>query len=57
MMQTRMFIVVYVDNSIFLSKNDDLMNTKKLLSNKFQMLDLRSFHLICLGMDTKWITR
>ncbi len=54
-MQTKMFIVVYVDNSIFLSNNDDLMkNTKKLLSNKFQMLDLKSLHL-CLGMDIKWI--
>jgi hypothetical protein len=44
-----------LDYSIFLNNNDDVMkNTKKLLSNKFQMLNLRSLHL-CLGMDIKWI--
>ncbi len=44
-------IIVYVDDSILLSKNVDLMeDTKKLLSKEFEMSNLRSFHF-SLGME------
>jgi len=44
-------IIVYVDDSILLSNNVDLMeDSKKLLSKKFEMSNLRSFHF-CLGME------
>jgi hypothetical protein len=47
-------IIVYVDDSILLSNNVDLMeDTKKLLRKEFEMSNLRSFHF-CLGMETPY---
>ncbi len=46
-----MMIIVYVHDFIFLSNNANLMeSTKKLLSKKFEMINLIYFHL-CLGME------
>jgi hypothetical protein len=46
-----MMIIVYVHDFQFLNNNVNLMeSTKKLLSKKFEMTDLKSFHF-CLGME------
>ncbi len=46
-----MMIIVYVHDFILLSNNVNLLkSTKKLLSKKFEMTNLRSFHF-CLGME------
>jgi hypothetical protein len=46
-----MMIIVYVHDFQLLSNNANLMeSTKKLLSKKFEMTDLKSLHF-CLGME------
>jgi len=46
-----MMIIVYVHDFIILSNTANLVeSTKKFLSKKFEMIDLRSFHF-CLGME------
>jgi len=50
-----MMIIVYVHDFIHLSNNAKLMgSTKKLLSKKFEMIDLRSLHF-CLGMQILYV--